>query len=129
MEKFVKNYNYEKIFIYNFIFLIISLIFLINVLNKKIPSYEVVKGELVINKIYSIFVDNNTLKQLQKNPYVYVDNNKIKVEVIETYKNYYKNYNKVLIKCDIKKEKKELDISIYKKKKTFLKIFIECWED
>ena len=100
---------------------------MISILNKEIPRFKVVQGELVEKNTYSIFINNNTLKRLEKNPYIYVKNKKLKIEIIDIYKKYYKKYNKVIIKCN--KKQKELKISIYDGKKTFFKIFLECWEE
>lgn len=125
----MKKFKYESIFIYNFIFLIVGLFIIISILNKLIPSYIVTKASLVLDNTYSAFIDNKTLKQLNKNPYVYIDNKRIKIEIIDTYKKYYKNYNKVIFKIKKKINNKELDISIYNNKDDFKKIFFKCWEE
>ncbi|MBP3841075.1 MAG: hypothetical protein IK997_02985 [Bacilli bacterium] len=121
--------NYENYFIYNFIFILVVLIIMINVLNEQIPIFKVVQGELIENNAYSIFVNNKSLKRLEKNPYIYINNKKVKIEIVDIYKNYYKNYNKLIIKCRKKQKAKELKISIYDGKKSFFKIFLECWEE
>lgn len=121
--------KYEKKYIQNFIFIIVGLVLLINILNKSIPDFKVAKGELINGRTYSIFVDNNSLKRLKKNPYIYINNTKTKIEIIDEFKKYYKDYNKVIIKCNIKKVDKEVNISIYNGKKSFFKIFLECWEE
>ncbi len=121
--------KYEKKYIQNFIFIIVGLVLLINILNKSIPDFKVAKGELINGRTYSIFVDNNSLKRLKKNPYIYINNTKTKIEIIDEFKKYYKDYNKVIIKCNIKKADKEVNISIYNGKKSFFKIFLECWEE
>lgn len=125
----MKKFKYESIFIYNFIFLIVGLFIIISILNKLIPSYIVTKASLVLDNTYSAFIDNKTLKQLNKNPYVYIDNKRIKIEIIDTYKKYYKNYNKVIFKIKKKINNKEIDISIYNNKDDFKKIFFKCWEE
>lgn len=125
----MKKFKYESIFIYNFIFLIVGLFIIISILNKLIPSYIVTKASLILDNTYSAFIDNKTLKQLNKNPYVYIDNKRIKIEIIDTYKKYYKNYNKVIFKIKKKINNKELDISIYNNKDDFKKIFFKCWEE
>ena len=125
----MKKFKYESIFIYNFIFLIVGLFIIISILNKLIPSYIVTKASIVLDNTYSAFIDNKTLKQLNKNPYVYIDNKRIKIEIIDTYKKYYKNYNKVIFKIKKKINNKELDISIYNNKDDFKKIFFKCWEE
>ena len=125
----MKKFKYESIFIYNFIFLIVGLFIIISILNKLIPSYIVTKASLVLDNTYSAFIDNKTLKQLNKNPYVYIDSKRIKIEIIDTYKKYYKNYNKVIFKIKKKINNKELDISIYNNKDDFKKIFFKCWEE
>jgi len=102
---------------------------MINVLNKDIPIFKVVQGELIDKNTYSIFVNNKTLKRLEKNPYIYVKNKKIKIEIVDIYKKYYKKYNKVIIKCNKNQNNKELRVSIYDGKKTFFKVFLECWEE
>ena len=125
----MKKFKYESIFIYNFIFLIVGLFIIISILNKLIPSYIVTKASLVLDNTYSAFIDNKTLKQLNKNPYVYIDNKRIKIEIIDTYKKYYKNYNKIIFKIKKKINNKEIDISIYNNKDDFKKIFFKCWEE
>ena len=119
----------EKKYTGNLIFIIVGLVLLINILNKSIPCFKVVKGELINGRTYSIFVDNNSLKRLKKNPYVYIKNKKVKIEIIDIFKKYYKNYNKVIIKCNTKKKDKEVNISIYNGKMSFLKIVLDCWEE
>lgn len=121
--------NFEKYFLYNFIFIFMGLSIMINVLNKDIPIFKVVQGELIDKNTYSIFVNNKTLKRLEKNPYIYVKNKKIKIEIVDIYKKYYKKYNKVIIKCNKNQNNKELRVSIYDGKKTFFKVFLECWEE
>lgn len=121
--------NFEKYFLYNFIFIFMWLSIMINVLNKDIPIFKVVQGELIDKNTYSIFVNNKTLKRLEKNPYIYVKNKKIKIEIVDIYKKYYKKYNKVIIKCNKNQNNKELRVSIYDGKKTFFKVFLECWEE
>ena len=81
----------EKKYTGNLIFIIVGLVLLINILNKSIPSFKVVKGELINGRTYSIFVDNNSLKRLKKNPYVYIKNKKVKIEIIDIFKKYNKN--------------------------------------
>jgi len=130
MVKFVKKFNnFEKYFLYNFIFIFMGLSIMINVLNKDIPIFKVVQGELIDKNTYSIFVNNKTLKRLEKNPYIYIKNKKIKIEIVDIYKKYYKKYNKVIIKCNKNQNNKELRVSIYDGKKTFFKVFLECWEE
>ena len=83
MVKFVRRFNnYENYFIYNFIFILVVLIIMINVLNEQIPIFKVVQGELIENNAYSIFVNNKSLKRLEKNPYIYINNKKVKIEII-----------------------------------------------
>ena len=69
------------------------------------------------------------VKYLEKNPFVYVDSKRVKIEIIDCQKNYYKDYDNLLIKLDFKKDKRIEKISIYKGRKTFMKLFFECWEE
>lgn len=111
----------------NFMVLIVSFILLTYIFFSTFPSYQVCDGNIVLDNIYELLVDRKMLKCLQRNKYVYVDGEKKKFEIISVNRNYYKNYNQVLVRCKGKKEK--ISISIYRGKKSFMAMFLECWEE
>lgn len=130
MARFMmKKVKYEKLFLINFIMFFLSLFFIINVLNFKIPIFEVISCSYNYDNVCSIFVEGSTLKRLQVNPYVYFKSKKSKVEIVDVYKNYYKNYHKVLIRTNINYKDNEISVSVYKEKKKIIKIFFDCWEE
>ena len=128
MVKFVKKP--EKKYTGNLIFIIVGLVLLIYLPDLILYSFAVTSF-LSLRSIIDLFSfsNNNSLKRLKKNPYVYIKNKKVKIEIIDIFKKYYKNYNKVIIKCNTKKKDKEVNISIYNGKMSFLKIVLDCWEE
>jgi len=124
MRKYQNNIG---IFMMNFMVLILGVVLLTYIFLSPFKSYQVCDGNIVLDNIYELLVDRKTLKCLQRNKYVYVDGEKKKFEIISVNRNYYKNYNQVLVRCKSRKEK--ISISIYRGKKSFLTMFLECWEE
>ncbi len=126
----MKKYKKEEFLLFSNAFLfLITILIIINIFKKPIRTYNVTTASLIIDNNYVIFIDNKDTKFLQKNPYIYIDSKKAHIKIIEINKKFYKNYNKVLIRIEKKKLKKELNISIYNNKKNFLELFFNCWEE
>lgn len=112
----------------DFLFFVVELIVLINVFNKQIPNYQVVQANKVMDGIYTIIIDEKTCHLLKKNPYVYINSKKHKIEIIEIVPNYYQNYNQLLIRCS-KLNSNTINLSIYNYKSDFIENFFKCWEE
>lgn len=124
----MKNYqNNTNLFITNFLILLTSIIILVYISLYQIATYQNVTASIVLDNVYSVMLDNKSLRHIQKNKYVYVKNKKKKIEIVSLTRNYYKNYHQVLIR--LKEEKEQINISIYDKSKSFIKLFLECWEE
>ena len=119
----------ENLFIVNFVIIVITIFIFINVFKKYIPNYYVIKANWVIDNVYNVVVDKYIVKELEKNPYVYINSLKINVEIISREKNYYKNYDSLLLKCNMKKLDSVVDMSVYRGRKSFFKLFMKCWEE
>ncbi|MBR4619136.1 MAG: hypothetical protein IKO49_07515 [Bacilli bacterium] len=126
MMKYKKD---ENLFIVNFVIIVITISIFINVFKKYIPNYYVIKANWVIDNVYNVVVDKYIVKELEKNPYVYINSLKINVEIISREKNYYKNYDSLLLKCNMKKLDSVVDMSVYGGRKSFFKLFMKCWEE
>lgn len=126
----MKKYRKEELLLFsNAILFLITILVVIKIFNKPIRTYNITTATLIIDNNYVIFVNDKDMKYLQKNPYVYIDSKKVHIKIIEINKKYYKNFNKILIRIEKKKLKKQISISIYNNKKNFLELFFNCWEE
>ena len=126
MKKYIKD---EFFLFLNALVFFITIVVVIKIFKEKLRTYNITTAALIIDNNYVIFVNNEDMKFLQKNPYVYIDSKKVHIKIIEINKKYYKNFNKILIRIKKKELKKEISISIYNNKKNFLELFFNCWEE
>lgn len=126
----MKNYKKEELLLFSNLFLLlITILFTAKVLKDSIKTYEVVNASLLIDNNYVAFVNNKCLSYLNKNKYVYINSKRVKVSIVEINRDYYKNYNKLILRINMKKQKKEMNITIYNEDKSFWKLFLKCWEE
>lgn len=126
MKKYKKD---EFLLFLNALVFFITIVVVIKIFKEPLRTYNITTAALIIDNNYVIFVNNEDMKFLQKNPYVYIDSKKVHIKIIEINKKYYKNFNKILIRIEKKELKKEISISIYNNKKNFLELFFNCWEE
>lgn len=126
----MRNYKKEELLLFSNLFLLfITIFFTAKVLKESIKTYEVVSASLLIDNNYVVFVNDKCLSYLNKNKYVYINSKRVKVSIVEINRDYYKNYNKLIIRINMKKMKKEMNITIYDERKSFWKLFLKCWEE
>lgn len=130
--------NYEKIqglYFAIFLFIIIEIVICYLYFHKQYRTYTNLTSIVITNNYIKAYVDSNSLQELKQSKYFYVDNKKIKYDLINIEKNILKKgkipFHEVMIKFNIPKKYKDNDtiyISIYSKKKGIYTIFKKCWE-
>lgn len=126
----MRNYRKEELLLFSNLFILfITIFFVTKVLKDSIKTYEVVSASLLIDNNYTVFVNDKCLSYLNRNKYVYINSKRVKVSIVEINRKYYKNYNKLILRINMKKASKEMNITIYNEKKSFFKLFLKCWEE
>lgn len=130
--------NYERYELLIFIiigYIVIEIITCYLYFSKQYRTYINIISIVVTDNYIKTYIDNKTLKKLNQSNYFYVDNNRLKYEIISIEKNIMKKdnvtFNEVMIKFNIPKKYKDNDtinISIYSDKKEIYTIFKKCWE-
>lgn len=132
----MKSYENKAIIItVTIIFLVIEIIFISLLFIKKEYVYETISG-LVIDKNKVIFLlDKEEEKNIYKNTYVYYNNRKVKIEILENHgvvlKNKEKKYKELLLKIKIGNKYKandSINISIKTNKIKLIKLIKKIWD-
>ena len=132
----MKSYENKTIIItVTIIFLVIEIIFISLLFIKKEYVYETISG-LVIDKNKVIFLlDKEEEKNIYKNTYVYYNNRKVKIEILENHgvvlTNKEKKYKELLLKIKIGNKYKandSINISIKKNKVKLIKLIKKIWD-
>lgn len=134
----MKVRNYEKkipIYILLLILIIIELVFLINLCNKKIYTYEVINSVVIKDNLVLMIISNKQNKLLNKNSYLYLEGKKIKYKIFEdrgfVIKNKKEKYKEILLEFKFDKKYKANDsllIILKKEKIKLIEIFKIIWE-
>lgn len=131
-----KNYE-KKQLIYSIIivFIFFQIIICYIYFKEQYRTYKSISAIVVTDNYIKTYVDNNTLKKLKQSKYFYIDNKRLKYEIINIERNVLKkdksSFHEVMIKFQIPKKYKDNDtfnISIYSNKKQIYTIFKKCWE-
>ena len=134
----MKVRNYEKKILINFllIFLILLeiIIFILCFINK-MNVYENISGIVLKDDLVVLIVNNETKKNIYKNTLLYLNNKKIKYEIVEDrgyiLKRNKEEYSEILISFKFDKNYKvndSLQLMLKKEKVRIIEIFKIIWE-
>lgn len=130
--------NYEKkelLYFMIIVFLFFQMIICSLYLKEEYRTYKSISAIVITDYYIKTYVDNQSLQKLKQSKYFYVDNKRLKYEIINIEKNVLKkdevSFHEVMIKFQIPKKYKDNDtfrISIYSDKKEIYTMFKKCWE-
>lgn len=134
----MKVRNYEKktlIYILLIFLILLEIIILILFYKNKINIYENIPGVVVKDNLVVLIVNDKTKKIIYKNTLLYLNNKKIKYEIIEdrgyVLKRNKEKYSEILISFKFDKNYKvndSLQLMFKKKKIRIIEIFKIIWE-
>lgn len=134
----MKVRNYEKktlIYILLIFLILLEIIIVILFYKNKINIYENIQGVVVKDNLVVLIVNNKTKKIIYKNTLLYLNNKKIKYEIIEdrgyVLKRNKEKYSEILISFKFDKNYKvndSLQLMFKKKKIRIIEIFKIIWE-
>ena len=134
----MKVRNYEKktlIYILLIFLILLEIIIVILFYKNKINIYENIQGVVVKDNLVVLIVNNKTKKIINKNTILYLNNKKIKYEIIEdrgyVLKRNKEKYSEILISFKFDKNYKvndSLQLMFKKKKIRIIEIFKIIWE-
>ena len=130
--------NYEKkelLYFMIIVFLFFQMIICSLYLKEEYRTYKSISAIVITDYYIKTYVDNQSLQKLKQSKYFYVDNKRLKYEIINIEKNVLKkdevSFHEVMIKFQIPKKYKDNDtfrISIFSDKKEIYTMFKKCWE-
>lgn len=132
----VRNYE-KKIFIYFLLIILIlfEIIILILFYKSKINIYENIPGIVIKDNLVVLIVNDKTKKNIYKNTLLYLNNKKIKYEIIEdrgyVLKRNKEKYSEILISFKFDKNYKvndSLQLMLKKEKIRIIEMFKIIWE-
>ena len=119
-----------------FIFVFIEIIVISIFCSKKYRNYKTITTMVVTSNYTKSYLDNEDYKLIKSSNYLYINDKKIKYEIIDVKKNVLKQnkkwYHEVLFRIKFSNKYKDNDaitISIYNHKEFLFNIFKKCWED
>lgn len=134
----MKVRNYEKktlIYILLIFLILLEIIIVILFYKNKINIYENIQGVVVKDNLVVLIVNDKTKKIIYKNTLLYLNNKKIKYEIIEdrgyVLKRNKEKYSEILISFKFDKNYKvndSLQLMFKKKKIRIIEIFKIIWE-
>lgn len=96
-----KYENNQNLIIISWLFLIIALWSSLTVLNKEIYIYKKISGVLYTDSAMEAVISREDTKLLQKNKYVFINNKKMKIKIVQVNENILRrnktSYNQVFI--------------------------------
>ena len=96
-----KYENNQNLIIISWLFLIIALWSSLTVLNKEIYIYKKISGLLYTDSAMEVVISREDTKLLQKNNYVFINNKKMKIKIVQVNENILRrnktSYNQVFI--------------------------------
>lgn len=96
-----KYENNQNLIIISWLFLIIALWSSLTVLNKEIYIYKKISGVLYTDSAMEVVISREDTKLLQKNKYVFINNKKMKIKIVQVNENILRrnktSYNQVFI--------------------------------
>lgn len=132
-----KNYeNIKFIIIILFILIILELVFIFRLSNKKLYEYKNYSAVVFSNNLAYVITSKKDTKNFYKNNCLYIDSKKIKYKIDHVNDRITLTdkiiYNQVFIRFKFKKKYRDgdvINISIKDKKVSFLNIFINIWKE
>lgn len=133
----MKLRNYEKrgeVLFFITVFFVGIVIFICCSIFYKIPNYYLVQGIVFRDNLLEIMADEDDKKLLYQNGVVYIDNKKIKYDLVNVIDNALvnndKNYSLVYLECflDDEKENDVIDLVFIKNRIRLFEIFKLIWE-
>lgn len=131
----MKVRNYEKklvIYLLLVVITLVEIIFMINIYNKKIYTYEILNAVVVKDNLVLLIISDKQNKILNKNRYLYLNGEKIKFKITEDRGYVIKNkYKELLIELKFNKKYKandSLQLILKKEKIRLIEIFKIIWE-
>ena len=119
----MRNYKkYSTIFIISFIEVLSFILFIFNLFINKYQDFKNLNGIFIEENRVSFIVDTTTFKRLRKNKFIYYNGKKKKLKILDITKNIYKKekkaYHQILVEIPGIKNAKNLNISMYKNRKS-----------
>ncbi len=134
----MKN-NYERnqlIITITFLLLIVAIILLINLFKYRYRTYKNINSIVVTDNYLQLLISSKDLKLLNSSNYLYIDNKRIRREIISIEKDVLKrknlSYHDVIIRVKFPHKYKDNDyvkLTIYDKKEKLFNIFKSCWKE
>ena len=128
-----KKYKDDKIFIITTVSITIFIIIFMYIINFKYNEYKLLTGIAVDRDKLKFILDSKNIKTLQKNSYLYLDNKKIKYNILSTNRNVVKkddiNYHEVIIKINTFNYEEYLNVSIFIGNKRIINLFKNIWKE
>ena len=83
-----KNYEKNQLIIsISFIFLILCFLFIVNIFTYRYRNYKVLNSVLITKDYIKLIITDEDLKKLKGSKYIFIDDEKEKMEIIEIVKN------------------------------------------
>lgn len=131
-----KNYEKNQLIIsISFIFLILCFLFIVNIFTYRYRNYKVLNSVLITKDYIKLIITDEDLKKLKGSKYIFIDDEKEKMEIIEIVKNVLKkekNYHEVIVNVVTPGKYHDGDyikVTIYDNKKRLINIFKSCWKE
>ena len=131
-----KNYEKNQLIIsISFIFLILCFLFIVNIFTYRYRNYKVLNSVLITKNYIKLIIADEDLKKLKGSKYIFIDDKKKKMEIIEIVKNVLKkeeNYHEVIVNAETPDKYHDGDyikVTIYDNKKRLINIFKSCWKE
>ena len=126
----MRNYKTNILITYISVFyLILFVILIIFIFSKKYYTYNYYKGIYLSSHTFEVYVKKKDLKYLEKNPYIYLNSKREKIEILEKDNVSYKNLSLIIMKSRKVNKKTKLNISIYNDKKSIYSMLIKPWKE
>ena len=130
----MRNYKkYSTIFIISFIEVLSFILFIFNLFINKYQDFKNLNGIFIEENRVSFIVDTTTFKRLRKNKFIYYNGKKKKLKILDITKNIYKKeketYHQILVEIPGIKTAENLNISMYKNRKSRISLFLDTWKE
>ena len=134
MERLVRNYKkYRTIMLLSFIEIVSFILFIFNLFISSYQDYVKLNGIFIEENRVSFITDSKILISLRKNKFLYYNGKKKKIKILKVTKNIYKKekktYHQILVEIPGIKNDKNLNISMYKNKKSKISLFLDTWKE
>ena len=130
----MRNYKkYRTIMLLSFIEIVSFILFIFNLFISSYQDYVKLNGIFIEENRVSFITDSKILISLRKNKFLYYNGKKKKIKILKVTKNIYKKekktYHQILVEIPGIKNDKNLNISMYKNKKSKISLFLDTWKE